>query len=254
MKAKLPLIFAVVSALAAPLHAQVAFDGDYSQDFNTLATSGTANTWTDNSTLAGWYASRTTYIANAGTSTTGGLHSYGAASASERALGSLASAGSGVVGYGVRLQNSSGATLSDFTVSYTGEQWRNNNNTTQHGLTFWYLVGSGLEGLDLQSDIGWTAFAGLNFTGPIALTGAAALDGNAAANQVELSATLSGVSLAPNQEIFLRWSDIDNAGSDHALAIDNFNVTALTVVPEPSTWVLLGGGLLFLAHRLRRRK
>lgn len=138
-------------------------------------------------------------------------------------------------------------------MSYTGEQWRNSGNTTQHSLTFSYLVGVGLEGLNLQSDVGWTAFAGLNFTGPVALSGAAALDGNASANRVDLSATLSGVSLAPNQEIFLRWSDIDNTSADHGLAIDNFNVTALTVVPEPSTWVLLGGGLAFLANRMRRR-
>ncbi len=259
MKAKLSLLVASVAALSAPSHAQVAFDGDYSQDFDSLDTSpasptSTTYTWTDNSTLPGWYSSRETYIAGFGSTTTGGLYSYGAASSNERALGSLATGSATPIGYGVRLQNTSGVTLSEFTVSYTGEQWRNSGNTTQHGLTFWYLLGSGLDGLNLQSDVGWTAFTGLNFDGPIALSGASALDGNAAANQVELSATLSGVSLAPNQELFLRWSDVDNAGSDHGLAIDNFNVSALTVVPEPSTWALLGGGLAFLAYRMRRRK
>ncbi len=253
MKAKLSLIIAGAAAVSVPMQAQVAFDGDYSQNFNTLASSGSSNPWANELNLDGWYSSRASYIANAGTSTTGGLHSYGTLNSSERALGSLASGTTGVVGFGVRLQNTSGVTLEDIAVTYTGEQWRNNGNATQQSLTFWYSVGSGLDSLDLQVDAGWTAFAGLNFAGPVATATASALDGNASANQAELSATLSGVSLAPNQELFLRWKDINDTGNDHGLAIDNFNVTGITVVPEPSTWVLLGGGLLFLANRMRRR-
>lgn len=40
------------------------------------------------------------------------------------------------------------------------------------------------------------------------------------------------------------------------LSIDNFSLDGLTFVqvPEPSTWALMGGGLVLLAARLRRRK
>ena len=69
MKAKLSLTAASMTAFALSASAQVAFEGEYSQEFNTLANSGTANTWSDNVTLDGWYASRTAYIADAGTST-----------------------------------------------------------------------------------------------------------------------------------------------------------------------------------------
>ncbi len=40
------------------------------QDFNTLAQSGTANTWADNTTIAGWYSNRVVYIGDEGTSAT----------------------------------------------------------------------------------------------------------------------------------------------------------------------------------------
>ncbi len=145
-------------------------------------------------------------------------------------------------------------TFENFAVSYAGEQWRNNGNATQQTLSFWYQVGTGLTDTTPGSNAAWTALNALDFTGPIATATAVSLDGNALANRINLSATLSGVSLAPGQELFLRWLDLNDAGNDHGLAIDDLNVTALTVVPEPSTWVLLGGGLLFLAHRLRRWK
>src|ERR1051326_516975 len=72
--------------------------GDYSQDFNSLETSGNDVRWTNNITLFGWYTSSraepseiTTYDAGAGTSRTGGLFSFGSAGNLDRALGSLAS-------------------------------------------------------------------------------------------------------------------------------------------------------------------
>ncbi len=261
MKAKLSLIIASAAAVSVSMQAQVAFDGDYSQEFNTLATTGTgtANAWADNTTLTGWYSSRTTYNAGTGSSLTGALYSFGASSGgtlTERALGSVAStppSGTGTIAFGVRLQNTAGVTLENFVVSYIGEQWRNGGNNTQQSLTFWYQIGSNLTNPDPNSNIGWTAVTALDFTGPVATPTSGPLGGNAFGNRVSLSAELSGVSVAPNQELFLRWVDVNDAGSDHGLAIDSFNVTGLTVVPEPSTWVLLGGGLAFLVNRLRRR-
>jgi hypothetical protein len=46
------------------------------------------------------------------------------------------------------------------------------------------------------------------------------------------------------------------SGSTGTWRLDNvvLDGMTLTVVPEPSTWALLGGGLAFLAYRMRRRK
>src|SRR5687767_12903013 len=71
----------------------------YTQSFDSLANAGTANTWTDNSTLAGWYAYRarventvaappiaalyttaTSYRADTGAGNTGAHYSFGSAS------------------------------------------------------------------------------------------------------------------------------------------------------------------------------
>ena len=71
--------------------------GNYSQDFNSLAISGTSNPWLDNVTLPGWYASKTaggatvtTYRGDNGSGNAGALYSFGPTSSSERALGSIA--------------------------------------------------------------------------------------------------------------------------------------------------------------------
>jgi hypothetical protein len=68
--------------------------GNYSRDFNALPTADSS--WTDNSTLLGWYASTnggigrtvTTIKASPGSSTSSSLYSYGASGDSDRELGS----------------------------------------------------------------------------------------------------------------------------------------------------------------------
>src|SRR6185295_18975228 len=73
---------------------------------------------------------------------------------------------------------------------------------------------------------GWLDNDPLDFTSPtFGTTAAATLDGNAAGNRVAESATLS-VSIANGQEVWLRWKDIDHAGNDHGLAVDDLAVTA----------------------------
>src|SRR5947199_260900 len=66
----------------------------YQQNFDGLPASGSA-TWTNNSTIPGWYHARTgtgtTVVANDGASNAGNLYSYGTGTATDRALGSVGS-------------------------------------------------------------------------------------------------------------------------------------------------------------------
>ncbi len=185
----------------------------YSQNFDSL--SSTNATWTDTQTIPGWYANRTTINAGTGSSNTGSLYSFGASGNSERALGSVASGGTGTIFYGARFFNDTGTTLNSLSISYIGEQWRNGGNTTQHKLDFAYQIAA----TNITSGT-WTDADSLDFTGPIATSTAGALDGNNSNNRVSLSNNLTGFSLAHGEEIWLRWADIDNAGSDHGLSID----------------------------------
>ncbi|MBI1803449.1 MAG: putative Ig domain-containing protein [Ignavibacteriae bacterium] len=201
----------------------------YAQDFNTLASSGSSNTWTDNSTIPGWFASTTTYAASTGSSTTGALYSFGSSGSTERALGSLVTNGTGEISYGARFVNQTGSTITSLAISYTGEQWRNNGNTTAQTLAFQYQVANAGVLTSITSGT-WTNFSSLDFTSPIHTSSASSLDGNSAANRTALSATLS-VTAANGQEVWVRWRDVNDAGNDHGLAVDDFSLTPNGVSP-----------------------
>lgn len=72
-------IAALLATLGTSIAAPVAMTGagNHTQNFDTLANTGTTNAWTDDSTIAGWYSQRsgtgTTYAADTGTSTGGNL-------------------------------------------------------------------------------------------------------------------------------------------------------------------------------------
>ena len=254
----LPLFVFPIAMLAPKSEAQVSFSGSYQQNFDTLASSPTSTdlAFSNNSTLAGWYfenspltARGSLYRVSAGSDNTGSLYSFGASNSSERALGSIGSNAFGNAYYGVRLVNSTAFTLSNVTLSYTGEEWRNGGNTTAQSLIFAY--GLGATGIQTGNYIN---VAGLNFTSPVATATAGALDGNLPANRVSLTSTITGLNWAPQTELWLRWFDANDAGNDHGLAIDNLSVTA---TPEPaigmiSLAALLAGG--FALRSKRRRK
>jgi DNA/RNA endonuclease G (NUC1) len=199
------------------------------ENFDSLASSGTGIAWTDDSTIPGWWSSRVAYNSGTGGSNTGALYSFGVAGTNpvtDRALGSVASSGTGTVFHAARLTNNTGAAITSLDISYTGEQWRNGGNAAAHTLTFQYQVADPgvVTGANLPAT-GWTTVPELSFTGPITGTIAAALDGNAPANRVVRSAALA-VAINNGQEIWIRWQDPDDSGSDHGLAVDDFSVTA----------------------------
>jgi endonuclease/exonuclease/phosphatase family metal-dependent hydrolase len=217
----------------ATVSAQILMSGGtYSQNFDSLANSGTANSWTDNFTLSGWYASQsaapnaiTIYRASVGSGTTGALYSYGAAASPNRALGCLVSGSPGNIAFGLRFTNDTTFAQSNILISFTGEQWRNANTLSQT-LAFSYQVGTLLTNSDGAGELTWNSFPALNFTTPVTGGGSTALDGTAATNQIVFTnVPLIGVAVQPGQELFLRWFLARPAsGSSHGVAIDNLTI------------------------------
>lgn len=234
------LLAAGLAALVSAASAQVAYNGAvYRQDFNTLpgTTNNTLNVaWTDNTTLPGWYATKSTFSVTDGTiggsastfdSTSAtannvGLFSFGTAGSTDRALGSRATsnfAGNDPIHYGVRLVNTSGQTITAFSVMFTGEQWFRSSANAAHVISASYQVGA----TSLTAGT-WTAMTA-TFTAPVLSTTAATLDGNAAVNRRGLAARVSGLSWAPGQELWIRFTDANESGNEQGLAIDDFTFT-----------------------------
>jgi hypothetical protein len=59
------------------------------ENFDTLASTGTAITWTDNSTIPGWSSTRATYNSGTGSSNAGALYSFSSVSCPARPYASF---------------------------------------------------------------------------------------------------------------------------------------------------------------------
>ena len=226
------LLVFVIGCMAFSIRAQILVgDGTYSQNFDSLATNGTSNPWTDDSTLAGWYASKTaggtmitTYRATNGMSTAGALYGFGATASTERALGTIASSTPDSLSFGVRFANDTASALTNIAVSYTGEQWRSGSTANPQTLEFSYQVSGGAFSNSFSGT--WVRFSALDFVSPNLSGSSSALDGNAPDNRTLLTnVVLTGVTVAPGEELFLRWTDVDDTGFDNGLAIDDLTVS-----------------------------
>lgn len=183
--------------------------------------------------------------------------SFGASASTERALGSigantLAAAGTGMEYLGLRLSNQSGLTLDSFTLNYNGEQWRDGGAATPVAQSLTFMWSTSATAIN-DPDTSFTSEAGLNFTSPVFanLTSGGAVDGNVAGRVAIGPVTVTGISWLPGTDLWLRWTDLNDSGNDHGLAIDDLNFSALQAVPEPSTFVLLGIGSLAVLFRRR---
>ena len=76
------------------------------ENFDSLASTGTNIPWTDNATIPGWFSTRTIYNSGTGSVNTGALYSFGVTGTNplaDRALGSVASGTVNPVLQGARL-------------------------------------------------------------------------------------------------------------------------------------------------------
>jgi len=181
----------------------------------------------------------------------------------EKALGSIGStttAANGAFFYmGLQLVNNTGQTLNSFTVTYDGEQWRDGQATTGETLSFSYSLDATDADWFTQpgtTPLNFTDVAALNFTAPTTAgtnSSGTAIDGNAAANRVDnITATITDITWAPGQELWLRWGDPQLASAaDDGLAIDD--VAFVATVPEPTGLASLALGAIGLAARRRSR-
>jgi len=230
--------------LSSGAQAQINFTGTpYTQTFNSMGATGTV-------TPPGWFVGSgtgaavtgTTVIPSTGTNTAGGNYNFGVAGVNpigERALGSKGDNGL-QNDTEVDFINSTGFNITNFTIQYTGEQWRDGGSGNSNSLIL-QLSTNGLTWTPLG-----TAF---NFVSPINNAGSpTALDGNAAANRVVNigGTTILSTPILNGASFYLRFADPDDPGKDSGIAIDSFRFKA---IPEPSAYMLFGLGLLLCGQR-----
>lgn len=247
----------------------------YTQNFNTLTTSTAVSEFINGTAdgvgsagegiyafVGGTSTTRTTLGNNAnvndtpiaggdGTSNTGGLYSFGAGTSTERALGTLLSGATNTQFIGFRFQNLTGADITGFTVSYTGEQYRRGTASRTDRLDFQYSATA----TTVNDASGFTDADALDFvsaagagTGPVILTSVIG------PQTVTLAAPV-----ANGGSLFLRFNDFNASGGDDGLAVDDFSFTAIAgptsvTVPEASTFALFAPVLGVLGVIVARRR
>lgn len=195
----------------------------YTQDFNTLASTGTSSTlptgWALSETGSGL---NTTYTAGTGSSTTGDTYSFGAAANTERAFGGLQS-GSLIPTIGACFTNDTGGAINSIAIAYTGEQWRLGATARVDRIDFQYSLNA-----TSLADGTWVDVNSLDFTGPVTSGSTGALNGNVAPNRTAISAVIGGLNIPGGATFYIRWTDLNASGSDDGLAVDDFSL-----VPNP---------------------
>jgi hypothetical protein len=270
-------------------------DAVYSQNFDSLPnspenaslqstaawTDDTATPGTGQTSILGWYLYHPTASATeggvnqhqrlragAGTSTTGAFYSFGTSGSTNRALGALPSSTIAPEGdtdgtvddthtlfTAFRVTNNTGATLTSFTVGYTGEQWHvgtAGDTDPSHMVVSYSLTATAAN----DPVASFTNIPALEFKPLVKSTTEGAVDGTTN-RTIFTPVTISGLNWAPGTDLWIRFNDPQlSAFRDDGLAVDDFSFSAsAAAVPEPACLGLAAvAGVVALGARRRRRR
>jgi predicted extracellular nuclease len=186
------------------------------------------------------------YTADDGSSNAGDTYSLGTSASTDRAFGDLLS-GTITPTLGVVVRNDTPSTITSLGVSYALEQWRLGATGRADKLTFSYSTSS-----TAVTGGTYTAFASLDGIAPNSTGTVGSLNGNLAANRVQVTSILTGLSIAPGASILLRWSDVNVAGADDSLGVDDLAVSPNgTSSTTPCSNPVLGGGTVTKIHDIQ---
>ncbi len=247
----------IVASGSADASTYVLGGAAHAQSFDTLPLSG-GFTWTNNTTLPGWYACDSAGAVNPSATTINGsatnpahlvVTDVGAASTDpDRALAYHTQLASAPTHLGLAFVNNSGRELTSFSLAYAAEQWREATNTRTVSVAVAYRVGASLA--DLPAATGWTSLPEL---------AASTLNGSAPSSAAR-SVSAVPVSVPAGATLWFRWTFTNTAtsatNSHDILAIDGvvFSATSpaadsapvFTTQPATQT-VSLGDSVTFSA-------
>ena len=211
----------------------------YTQDFDTLPSSGTNLTWVNNVTIPGWYRNYGGSIAEPGRDTSiqaedvnasgvssqsgfinAGINGKSDRSVIVRALYTKQAA------VGAVFQNKSGKASAGFSVGYTGEQWRR-AAAAPSALCFEYAVVSSVnEGtLDIQSDkLQWIRVDALEFVSPSVEGAGSGLNGTKKNFQKIIKPVTVKADIANGSYLIVRWL-ADDSVNHHAFGMDDVQIS-----------------------------
>lgn len=174
---------------------------------------GTSPTW------AGGTGS-VTQQASSGSPTTGGTYNWGSTS-SERAVGSMTS-GSFASPRSVMsfYQNTGSTNITDLSISYDLERYR--RNTAAASLQFHYSL----------DGTAWTAVTAGDVDAASLPTGSSIYGFNPPELTLNIGSFLiTGLSIAPNANFYLRWNLNTTGSNSQGIGVDNVSITATFALP-----------------------
>jgi hypothetical protein len=228
MKKLYTLSFILLASMSFGQISISAVNTPYNENFDSMgATTNYPTGWTGMRVAGSNTIGATlTLVMDNGTQNSGNVLNLGTTGSSERALGTLAS-GSTVPAFGASFKNNTGNTVTSLSITAMMEQWKSGSDAVANEtVSFSYS----LDATSLNSGT-WTPVTDLNLNEILTTTAAAtAVDGNLAANQKAISSTITGLTWANGSNLWIKWEDVNDFGSDGAYAIDNFVFKAETVL------------------------
>jgi hypothetical protein len=192
----------------------------YSEDFSGMGATETAF-------IPGWTAINAangallTMAVTNGSATSGNVYNVGAPGSEERAFGTIAD-GSTIPALGAVFTNNTGGTVSKISIQARMEQWRESGNElVDETVSFSYSFDA--TSLNTGS---WTSVTTLDLKEKLTTVNTNnAVNGNLASNYSLLSNIISGLNWANGTNLWIKWTDANESGSNGLYAIDSFIIS-----------------------------